>query len=50
MKGEHKGADCCYPTGNSHRAKHDDGSRHTRQRAGGMNTKHKSPVAHGGKK
>lgn len=38
---------CDYPTGNSHRARHDDGSRHTRRRTSGHSTKHKSPHTHG---
>lgn len=37
---------CCFPTGNSYRAKHDDGSRKSRDRAGAMSMKHHSPATH----
>lgn len=37
----------CYPTGNSFRKGHDDGSRHTRKAAGGMDKKHHSKHVHG---
>lgn len=40
-------AGCCFPTGNSHRAGHDDGSRHTRSKGGGMSAKHHSPAMKG---
>lgn len=47
-EGKSSGSTASWPKGNGYRAKHDDGSRKSRQKSGGMDSKHHSPTINPG--